>query len=179
MLRIIVPGVEMYDPTTQRFVEPPDTELELEHSLVSVSKWESKWEIPYLDDTVKTDAQTIDYVRCMITSGEIPDETMNRLTKSNYTEISEYIGKKMTATWFSNKAKPGPKNIVTAELVYYWITTYRIPYEVQYWHLNRLLTLINVFSEKNKPEKKLSKGELAARNRELNRQRIAKSGGNG
>lgn len=183
MLEITIPKQELFDDSEQRFVTRPEVTLVLEHSLVSVSKWESKWEIPFLSDTERTDAQTLDYVRMMTLSPDVSPEVYNRLSSENYAEISNYLNAKMTATWFNEPKKPvGRKEIITAEIIYHWMIALSIPFECQHWHLSRLLTLIKVCNEKNTPEKnrkKMSKSELAARNRELNAQRRRQMGTSG
>lgn len=179
MLTVVVPGQHLYDELHEKFIDTEDTTLELEHSLVSLSKWESKWEIPFLGTQERTDAQTIDYVKCMILNNYVSDEVFNRLTSENYRVITDYINKKMTATWFSDKPSPGVKEIVTAEVIYYWLVALQIPFECQYWHLSKLLALVKVINLKNAPEKKMSKAEQASRMRDLNAQRRAQMGTDG
>jgi len=180
MLKLTVPGVEHFDEATQEFVNVGDTVLELEHSLVSLSKWESIYEKPFLGATEKTTEEVVGYIRAMILTPEVPEEIFSRLTEANLSEINEYIDAKMTATWF-NEAPGAPKSreIVTSELVYYWMVTFAIDWEAQYWHLNRLFTLIRVCNVKNAKPKKMSRSEIAARNRELNAQRKAQLGTKG
>lgn len=174
MLTIIVPGTDMFDDAKQEFFTSPAVTLELEHSLFSLSKWESKWEIPFLGGTEKTTEQTLDYIRVMTISPDVPAEVYDRLTSTNLQAINEYINAKMTATWF--KEAPGPKNrgeAITAEIIYYWLVSHTIPFECQHWHLNRLITLIKVCNEKNAPKKKMSRRELLAQQRQLNAERRA------
>lgn len=178
MLKIDVPSREVYDEETQRFYVVPATELELEHSLVSLSKWESEWEKPFLGKDPKTTEETISYIKAMTLTEDIPPEVYANLTNDNLNSVNEYIGKKMTATWFREDGKKG-REIITAELIYYWMVSFRIPFECQYWHLNRLFTLVKVCSEKNSPPKKMSRSEIAQRNRELNAQRKAQLGTRG
>lgn len=174
MLEITIPQRELYDEVEKEFVDQPEVTIVLEHSLVSLSKWESKWEIPFLDETTMSDEQTIDYIRCMTLTENIPNDVYNRLSNDNLTSVSDYINAKMTATWFSDTSKKGKKEIITAELIYYWMINLSIPFECQHWHLSRLLTLVRVCTEKNQPaDKKMSKQELASRNRTLNAQRRA------
>lgn len=174
MLEIHIPKRELYDEVEKEFVDQPEVTIVLEHSLVSLSKWESKWEIPFLDDKPMSDEQTLDYIRCMTLTENVPHEAYNRLTNDNLQAVSEYINAKMTATWFSERQSKGKKEIITAELIYYWMISLTIPFECQHWHLSRLLTLVRVCNEKNQPaDKKLSKSEIASRNRALNAQRRA------
>lgn len=176
MLRITIPETEYFDHEKEEFIKVEEVVLELEHSLVSLSKWESKWKKPFLEDSERTDAQTIDYVRMMSVSGEISDETLYRLTQAHIDQVGEYLNDSMTATWFNEPKKTsGRKEVITAEIIYYWMISLTIPFECQYWHLNRLLTLIKVCNHKNDPgkSKKMSKSELASRNRALNEQRRA------
>lgn len=180
MLTIIVPGVEMYDEGTGEFLTKGDITLELEHSLVSLSKWESKYEKAFLGKEKKTTEETIDYIRCMIMTSNVPKEVFSKLSEENILDINEYIEAKMTATWFSDApGAPKSRDVITAELIYYWMVVFQIPFECEHWHLNRLFTLIRVCNIKQSKPKKMSRGELAARNRELNAQRRAQLGSSG
>jgi hypothetical protein len=171
---IIVPGVELFDETTQEFATSEETILDLEHSLVSLSKWESEFEKPFLGSEEKTNAEVIAYVRCMTISTGAPSEAYARLTSGNFAEVNKYINSKMTATWFNeNSRAPKNREIITSELIYYWMVALNIPFECQYWHLNRLFTLIRVINLKNTPGKKMSMNEIASRNHALNEQRRA------
>lgn len=177
MLTITIKSVEMYDEISKEFINSAETTLQLEHSLVSLSKWESKWEKPFLGNEEKTNEQTLDYVKAMTISEGISPEVYNYLSSENFKDISTYIDAKMSATWFNEQqmqaAGPFKKEVITAEIIYYWMISLTIPFECQYWHLNRLLTLIKVCNQKNAPEKKMGKQELIARNRALNEQRKA------
>jgi hypothetical protein len=168
MLEIIIPGLELYNEETNEFTCYDDVKLELEHSLVSISKWESKWCKPFLDGKDKTLDEIVDYVRCMTISDNIESDVYDRLTEENLVVINEYIGRPMTATTFNNEKKTTGREIITSEIIYYWMVSFNIPFECQHWHLNRLLTLIKVCNVKNNPPKKMSQKEILARNKALN-----------
>lgn len=178
MLQLKVRTEEGYDEETETFVETKSVVLQLEHSLVSVSKWESKHEVPFLDKSTKSAAQLMDYVRMMCTS-EFPEELFEKFTEENYMAINDYINASMTAT--TVRDTPGTKNqeVVTSELIYYWMIALNIPFECQHWHLSRLMMLVKVCSAKNQPAKKLSPREARAQQREVNRQRRAELGTSG
>ena len=180
MLQITIPAVELWDERKQEFVTTKEQTLQLEHSLVSLSKWESKWCKPFLTKEEKTFEETLDYIKCMTITQNVDPEVYNYLTKENIEEINKYIEAPMTATYFSDDktAKPSREQI-TAELIYYWMIALNIPFECQKWHLNRLLTLIKVCNIKNQPPKKRSKKEIMSRNAALNaarRKRLNTSG---
>lgn len=176
MLEITVPANEVFNEETQEFIPSEETTLRLEHSLVSLSKWESIWEKPFLGKESKTEEEIFSYVKCMTLDSKIPPEVFLNLSEANFKAINYHIDAKMSATWFNEKAtKPvGAKEIVTAELIYYWMIALNIPMTCEAWHLSRLFTLIKVCNQKNSPPKKMSKQDLAARNRELNAARKAK-----
>lgn len=171
MLQITVPGLEYYDEEKNEFIYYDEQKLELEHSLVSISKWESKWCKPFLTSNEKTALEVLDYVRCMTVNNDFPMEAYSRLTEDNLKAINEYIGSPMTATTFANDRNTNSREIVTSEVIYYWLIAFNIPFECQYWHLNRLLTLVKVCNVKNNPPKKMSKQEILSRNRALNEAR--------
>lgn len=176
MLKIIIPGDEQWDPGKEEFVQSrKDQTLALEHSLVSISKWESKWCKPFLRKEPMTDEEIIDYVRCMTLTQNVDPEVYRYLTNENIEQVNQYINAPMTATWFTEeknqKRKGGSGEQVTSELIYYWMITLNIPPEYQKWHLNRLLTLIRICNTKNQPAKKMSKRDILKRNAALNEAR--------
>lgn len=170
MLRITVPAVEGWDEAKQEFVDlKPAQTLSLEHSLVSLSKWESKWCKPFVSTKDKTSEEMIDYIKCMTLTQNVSDDVYNRLSTENIRQINEYINAPMTATWF-NERKNGSRRSeqITSELIYYWMIALNIPFECQKWHLNRLLTLVRICNIKNQPSKKMSRNEILSQNAALN-----------
>lgn len=169
MLPITIPAREFWDANIEEFVTIKEQTLQLEHSLVSVSKWESKWGISFFSKKEKTNEQVIDYIRCMTITQNVKPETYNALTTENINEIEAYINAPMTATHFSKEQQAAHnRETITSELIYYWMIALNIPFECQKWHINRLLTLIRVCNIKNTPPKKMSKSALMSRNAALN-----------
>ena len=171
MLKITIPAREYYDEVNNEFVETKEQTLQLEHSLVSLSKWESKWHKPFLSPDDKSSEEVIDYVKCMTITQNVKPEVYNYLTKGNLEDINNYIDNPMTATTFNSERKSPSREIITSEIIYYWMITLNIPFECQKWHLNRLLTLIKVCNIKSNPPKKMGRQELLNRNRALNEAR--------
>ena len=169
MLQITIPATELYDEQNNEYIYTDETTLRLEHSLISLSKWESKWCKSFLSNKALTPEESQDYVRCMtITKGIDPNVYLS-LTAENMKAIHDYIAAPMTATYFS-ESKTGKLNNepITSDLVYYWMVALQIPFECEKWHLNRLLTLIRVCNVKNQPPKKMSSRELMSRNAAIN-----------
>lgn len=172
MLTIYVQTREMWDEVSETFVQIDGGVLELEHSLVSLQKWESKWHKPFLSKESKTNEETLDYIRCM-TLNHVSNSVYAGLENSDVKRISEYIDDSHTATTFSDKSGSS-REIVTAEIIYYWMIAFNIPSEYRFWHLNSLLTLIHVCSLKQEKPKKMSRAELARRNSSINAARKAR-----
>jgi hypothetical protein len=180
MLKITVPAQELWDEEKQEFLYSRAYELQLEHSLVSLSKWEAKYGRAFLSKKEMTFEETLYYIKCMTITQNVNEEAYEHLTTANISQINKYIESPMTATYFSEQ-KDGKKNgeTVTAELIYYWMIALNIPLDCQKWHLNRLLTLIRVCNIKNQPPKKRSRKELLARNAALNEARRKQLGTRG
>lgn len=172
MLQITIPASEMFDESTGEFINGKEITLQLEHSLVSISKWESKWCRAFLSNKPKTYDETLDYIKCMTITQNVPEEAYNRLSPENVNEINKYIDAPMTATHFmDDKNGKISSETTTSELIYYWMIALNIPFECQKWHLNRLLALIRVCNIKNQPAKKMGRNEIMSRNRALNEAR--------
>lgn len=179
MLEIQVPDGEYYDEIKNEFVTVPGGKLVLEHSLIALSKWESKWHKPFLSDISKTEEEMLDYVRCMAVTPHPNPNWFYMLSSENIEAINKYIEDPMTATTFNEQRQEGQArrkggSIVTSEILYYNMIALGIPFECQKWHINRLQTLIRVCSIKSQPDKKMSGKALAKRNRSLNAARKAK-----
>lgn len=181
MLQITIPAFEYWDESVGKFNVTKTTTLSLEHSLISISKWESKWNKPFLGRESKTVEQCIDYVKCMTLDHGIDPVVYYGLTNGDFEKINQYIDLPMTATWFNEKENVHKVNreIITSEIIYYWMVSLNIPVAFEKWHLNRLLTLIKVCNIKNAPPKKKSKNEIFERNRALNAARRGKKNSNG
>lgn len=183
MLQIKVPiTAEQWNEETQEFIEPKYKVLQLEHSLVSLSKWESKWHKAFLSNKEKTDEELLDYVKDMTITQNVEPEVYEHLTAGNYKEINDYIGDPMSATFISDNGQTGSggaKEIVTSELIYYWMIALNIPVKFEKWHLNRLITLIRVCELKTSPPKKRSRGEIMRQNAILNAARKKQLNTNG
>jgi hypothetical protein len=180
MLTITVGATDVFDDETATFGTQDGVELQLEHSLVSLSKWETIHEKPFLGAKNLTGEENLSYIECMILTPNPPEDILHKLSEQNLKEVNAYIDKKSTATWFSEQpGSPQSKEIITSELIYYWMSAFQIDWQAQHWHLNRLFTLIRVANLKQAKPKKMSPGEVARRNRELNEQRKAQLGTKG
>lgn len=172
MLKLTIPSSELYDEKTDEFIQIKGQELQLEHSLVSISKWESKWKKPFLDSSQeRTNEEMMDYIRCMTLTQNVNPLIYYGLTQEHVSTINEYINDSMTATWFSkdnDRRGPPSREKITSELIYYWMISLQIPMECQKWHLNRLLTLIRVCNIKNTPATPVSKKTQAQQRSALN-----------
>lgn len=174
MLHITVEANELWDERSQKFLDVPKTTLALEHSLVSISKWEAKWNKPFLSSNDKTYEEIQDYIRCMTITQNVKPEVYFALSDENYRAINDYIQKPMTATWFNDP--PGSKSktnnrIITNELIYHWMFELNIPFECHKWNLNRLLTLIRVCKEEREAasgSQKMKKKDILSENARLN-----------
>lgn len=176
MLQLTIPiQPERWDEKRQEFIAPEVRVLQLEHSLVSIDKWESKWLKSFLSTKSKTDEELIDYIKCMTITQNVDSDVYNHLTNENIQQIKEYINAPMTATTFSD-SKNGKKSreIITSEVIYWWMIVNNIPFECKKWHINKLIALIRVCTAKNSPRKKSSNNELLSRNHALNMARRKK-----
>lgn len=181
MLQIIVPAREadeLWDEGNQVFIPVPAQKeqiLQLEHSLISLSKWESKWCKPFYTNKEKTIEETIDYIRCMTLNKNVDPSVYGQLSEDNLKQISDYIYAPMTATTINDgRSRKNNRENITSELIYYWMIANNIPFECEKWHLNRLITLIRVCSAHNEPPKKTSRRELMSRYAEMNAARRKK-----
>lgn len=175
MLTIEVLGQEHWDEELNEFVYPESFELTLEHSLVSLSKWEEEHEKPFMGKEQKSTEETLSYVYHMILTHGKSRQCVRLMTDENIQQVQEYIDKAATATWFA-ESMPEPKSneVITTELIYYWMNTMNIPLEAQHWNFNRLLTLIKIHTTKNSQPKKMGKNEMMQRRREINERNKAK-----
>ena len=184
MLTVVIPKQEYYDEQLEEFREFKGAVLQMEHSLVSISKWESKYKRPFLKEKdVKTQEETLYYLQCMTITQNVDPSVFTYLTKENMNEINDYIHDSHTATTFSGSSsgKGKSREIMTSELLYYYLFSCGFPIECQKWHINRLLTLIHIYSIKNDPKgsKKMGKNETLSKYRSLNAARRAKYGTKG
>lgn len=169
MLELSIPEMEVYDEASNEFRKINGVTLRLEHSLVSISKWESKWKIPFLSSEKKTVEQTLDYIKCMTINQNVDPMVYKAIRNHHVKMVNDYIEDTRSATTFNNQHMPQRKSeVVTSELIYFWMAQFNIPMECQKWHLSRLLTLVQIASIKNSPEKKMSRRAIMNQNRSLN-----------
>jgi hypothetical protein len=169
MLKLRILGTEYFNEETETFETIGDVELELEHSLVSLSKWESKFKKPFLANESKSIEETHYYIEAMIISPIYPPDFIHGLSQENLNKINDYIESTESATTFGiMPERKGRGEVITSELIYYWMVAFNIPFECEYWHLNRLFALVRICNIKNSKPKKMSRHEIASRNRELN-----------
>lgn len=178
MLKITIPEMEIYDEEKEIFLNTKETHLRLEHSLISIKKWESRWHKPFLGKENKTIEEIKDYIYCM-SLDSIDENILKYIPSHLIEEIIQYIKDPMTATWFNDKhvnieSSKNSKEVITAEIIYYWMITFGVPVEFEKWHINSLLTLIKVISIKNGPNKKMSRKEEMLQRKAINNQRKAK-----
>lgn len=171
MLQITIPENEFFNDSTGEFISIRKTTLRLEHSLLSLSKWEAKWHVPFLTEKEKTQEQCIDYIRCMTITPNVDPMVYLGLTKENFDAVNNYIDDPATATTIKETRKSRSREIVTSEIIYYWMVSLNIPFECEKWNLNRLIMLVRVCSIKNEPPKKANRRDLYVRNNMLNQQR--------
>lgn len=173
MLIIDIPETESFNSITNEFVYIKEQTLQLEHSLLSISKWEAKWKKPFISEQ-KTREETIDYIRCMCITKGVDDAVFDNLPPKAIQQVQSYIDDSMTATTINNSRpdnRRGKKEVITSEIIYYWMIIYGVPFECEKWHLNRLLTLIRVCDIKQSPGKTMGKNEIYQQNRALNEAR--------
>ena len=173
MIELTIPAYELFNEKTNEFIEFKGRTIQLEHSLISISKWESRWNKPFFGSEKHTGEEVLDYIKCMTINKGVPDTAYLYLSDKQYADILNYIAAPMTATVITdrNENKNNRREILTSEVIYYYMIALNIPFECQKWHLNRLLTLINVCSIKNQPATKMSRKEIVNRNKALNEQR--------
>lgn len=169
MLEIIIPPAEMWDPKERRFSKTKEYKLQLEHSLISISKWEARWNKSFLKEENKTTEEILDYIKCMTLTQNIPPEAYLCLTEDNISQIVEYIRAPMTATWFSeDNNRKFSREVITNEVIYDWMIEFGVPFECQKWHLNRLITLIRVRTARSKKSKPMSEKDTLSMYRDIN-----------
>jgi hypothetical protein len=180
MLRFVIEKTENFNEETQEFLDPlPEVVVELEHSLLSLSKWESKYQKPFLSAGEKTATETFDYLKMMVLPPTDP-EVLRRCNQRQINEVQTYIESSQSATIFGEMPeRRGKGEVITSELIYYWMVAFNVPFDCETWHLNRLFSLIRICNLKNSKPKKMSRNELARRNAELNEKRKQQLGTRG
>lgn len=172
MLKLIINQQDYYDELTSEFVKLEGHTIELEHSLLSLSKWESIYQVPFLGPETKTSEQIMTYIKCMILTPNVDESIFQHFTQEDLDKIDKYINSKESATTFGiMPQQKGPGEVITSELIYYWMVAFNIPFEYEKWHINRLFSLVRICNIKNSKPKKMSRHEIAEQNRALNEQR--------
>lgn len=184
MLQITVPEMELWDEVNEILIDEKEQTLQLEHSLISIARWESKWNKAFLSKREKTFEETLDYIRCMTINPKVDPSVYRRLSSDNIEMINQYIDAPMTATYILDEEDggSGSRDVITAELIYYWMISYNIPFECQKWHLNRLLTLIKVCNVKTaaaNPSHRKRKGVNLKNRARMNAERRARANSKG
>lgn len=179
MLCITIPETEYFDSEKNEFIKIKEQNIRLEHSLVSISKWEAKWKTPFLEKKPKTREQSIDYIKIMTITQNVNPIVYQYMSDNIINTVQNYIDDSMTATKIKAYAKPGGNKIITSEVIYYWMTAFNIPFECEKWHLNRLLTLIEICNIENSPKKKMSRNSVYSRNDAINASRRSKMNSKG
>lgn len=188
MLEIVIPEqhYEFFDDDKQEFlpsIDIKETKIQIEHSLISVKKWEQKWHVPFLGKADKTHEELTDYIRCMTLTHGVDPEVYHWIPENVINQVVDYIKDPMTATWFKKSnligAQKNSREVITAEIIYYWMIALSIPVEFQKWHLNQLLTLIKVVNIKNDKPKKVDKRTAAQERAALNKLRREQYKSNG
>lgn len=180
MLKLTILGDEFFNQKTSEFVTIGDVTIELEHSLLSLSKWEAKYEKPFLGPGAKTTEDILGYIRCMIITPNFDENLLYRLSQQNLDQVNDYINAKQTATTFgAMPERKGRGEIITAELIYYWMVEFNIPFSCETWHINKLFALIRVCNIKKSKPKQMSRADIAARNQQINADRKARLGTSG
>lgn len=169
MLNLKISKKELWDEKNEKFIQVPECEIQLEHSLVSLSKWESKWHKSFLKEKLDSNSEeALDYIRCMTKTQNVNQDIYKYLSTDEINKIADYINDPMSATTFSNNETAKSNEYITSELIYYWMIAYNIPSEYQKWHLNRLITLIRICQIKNTPAKKMSRNDVINKYASLN-----------
>lgn len=180
MLTITIKEIETFDEEKQEFGKHPEVILNLEHSLISLSKWESKYLKPLLSSNKITSEEILTYIQMMIVDPTIDPKVIYRCSEDDLTRVQEYMDSPESATTFGElPARRGASEVITSELIYYWMTAFQIPFEAQHWHLNRLFSLVRICNMKNTPPQKMSKAEAAQKMRDMNAQRKKEFGTSG
>lgn len=176
MFKVTIREQKIFDEETSTFYDIQETTIRMEHSLLAVAKWESKWKVPFLSETRKqTPEEILDYIRCMCID-DIDPVILKGLSRKNIAQITEYMEDTATASWVNNSVNKGQKNkkVVTSELIYYYMSALNIPFECESWNIKRLIMLIEIASIEQQPPKKMPKGDMIAKRNSLNQARLAK-----